>query len=59
MGFYSSLVGQAIRHRRTSYARGSQVTPEAHKLRQRRTGPTTARESYTFFVLIDMMQAPK
>jgi hypothetical protein len=31
-----------IRQRRTSYARGGQVTPEAHKLRQRRTSPPEA-----------------
>jgi hypothetical protein len=27
------VVGRAIRHRRTSYARGAQVTSEAHRLR--------------------------
>jgi len=38
------VVGQAIRQRRTSYAKGAQdsaaggqVTPKAHKFRQRRT----------------------
>jgi hypothetical protein len=45
------VVGQAMRRRRTSYAGGAQV--------QQRQQLTTARESYTFFVLIDMMQAPK
>jgi hypothetical protein len=45
------VVGQAMRRRRTSYAGGAQV--------QQRQQLTKARESYTFFVLIDMMQAPK
>ena len=36
------VVGQAIRHRRTSYAGGAQVPPEADRLRRRRTSPTTA-----------------
>jgi hypothetical protein len=37
-GIRISVVGQAMRQRRTSYARGGQVTPKAHKFRQRRTG---------------------
>jgi len=46
------VVGQAIRQRRTSYARGGQVTPEADKLRQRRTGPTTAEVKWITGLLV-------
>jgi len=44
--------------RRTSYARGAQVTPEADKLRQRRTGPTRAWISYADPIRIGLVQVP-
>ncbi len=60
-GITNSSRGQAMRQRRTSYARGGQVTSEAHKfrpdsvgtnkLRQRRTGSTTAEGNHTMLLV--------
>ena len=49
--FYK-VVGQAMRQRRTSYARGGQVTPEAHKFRPDSVGTNKSQqrqESYKCF----------
>ncbi len=52
----SANIGMILRTQTPSAIGGHAHTDSFGQQRQR---PTTARESYTFFILIDMMQAPK